>query len=77
MDIYPLDFIPKNMFKLTLIAVIATLVPFINAVKVGAITKHDLQRMEKEQHQLDDEVRAFQKNLEGLKTTIEFAPVSV
>jgi hypothetical protein len=64
------------MFKLAFALATIELIDQSSAAKVGSITKHDIEGMEKEQHELDEEVRAFEKNLEGLKTTVEFGPLS-
>jgi hypothetical protein len=41
------------------------------------LTDKEVDRVKKEQHTLDLEVAEFQKNLEGLKTTVEFPSISV
>ena len=41
------------------------------------LTEKEVDRVKKEQHTLDLEVAEFQKNLEGLKTTVEFPSISV
>jgi len=41
------------------------------------LTDKEVDRVNKEQHTLDLEVAEFQKNLEGLKTTVEFPSISV
>ena len=41
------------------------------------LTEKEVDRVKKAQHTLDLEVAEFQKNLEGLKTTVEFPSISV
>ena len=42
-----------------------------------SIQEHDLQRMMNTEHEIDENVRKFKENLEGLRTTVDFEPITV
>ena len=42
-----------------------------------AISEHNLQRMVQDEHEIDENIRKFKSNLEGLRTTVEFEPITV
>ena len=65
------------MLKHILAIVAMTCVAHANEAAMAQVNQHDIERMEKAQHQLDENVKEFQKNLEGLKTTVDFAPMAV
>ena len=41
------------------------------------LSDKEIQRVKRAQHNLDLEVEEFQKNLEGLKTTVEFPVINI
>ena len=41
------------------------------------LSDKEIQRVKRAQHNLDVEVAEFQKNLEGLKTTVEFPAINI
>ena len=45
--------------------------------KEMSIQEHDLQRMVNTEHEIDENVRKFKENLEGLRTTVDFEPMTV
>ena len=61
------------------------LVPMLVAFLAGSIRadfrapikNHEMQRINEVQHDIDDNIRKFKDGLEGLKTTVDFEPVTV
>ena len=49
----------------------------VDAGNLKTLREHDLQRMSEYQHDIDENVRKFKENLEGLKTTVDFEAIAV
>ena len=61
-------------------AVIAFLCLCLIRVEGGhlkTLNPHDLKRMSEYQSEIDENVRKFKENLEGLKTTVDFEAITV
>ena len=71
--LYSKFYMPKTILTVLAIAFTAQ----ADVTSLSQINEHDLERMQKSQHELDENIREFKKNLEGLKTTVDFAPMTV
>ena len=43
----------------------------------ATFSKHDAARIAEVQHEITENIRKFKDNLEGLRTTVDFEPITV
>jgi hypothetical protein len=43
----------------------------------ATLSKHDAARIAEVQHEITENIRKFKDNLEGLRTTVDFEPITV
>jgi len=63
------------------IAFVVSTIFFLSGVGADPValelSDKEIQRVKRAQHNLDLEVAEFQRNLEGLKTTVEFPAINI
>ena len=65
----------KNLLTITAVLIAssaASITPYSASVK-----KHEAQRIDVIQRDIDSNIRKFKENLEGLKTTVDFEPITI
>jgi hypothetical protein len=63
------------MSKTLIAMVFGAVITNSHALRTGGVNPKEWERIQQRERELDNNVLAFQKNLEGLRTTVDFGPV--
>lgn len=62
---------------LVLSAIFVTKTYAVKTQLSGSVNDRELKRMVNKEHQIDRDLEKFKENLEGLRTTVDFEPLTV